>query len=43
MVYFDLAGCCYWNINYIMFQWLTVGLFSKCTKNVNINSDLWPE
>ena len=26
----------YWNVNYITFQWFTIGLFSKYTKNVNI-------
>ena len=25
---------CYRNVNYIMFQWFTKGLFSKYTKNV---------
>ena len=28
---------CYWNVNYITFQWFTIGFFSKYTKNVNIN------
>ena len=23
-------------VNYITFQWLTTGLFSKCTKNVTV-------
>ena len=25
----------YWNVNYITFQWSTVGLFNKYPKNVN--------
>ena len=31
-----MAQCNYWNVNYIAFQWLTIGFFSKYTKNVNI-------
>ena len=31
-----MAQCNYWKVNYITFQWFTVGLFSKYTKNVNI-------
>ena len=31
-----VTQCNYWNINYITFIWFTMGLFSKCTKNVNI-------
>ena len=31
-----MAQCNYWNVNYIMFQWFTIGLFSKYNKNVNI-------
>ena len=33
-----MAQCNYWNVNYITYQWFTIGLFifSKCTKNVNI-------
>ena len=29
-----MAQCNYWNVNYITFQWFTIGLFSKYTKNV---------
>ena len=28
-----MAGCCYWNVNHITFQWFTVGLLNS---NVNI-------
>ena len=31
-----MVQCNYWNVNYIKFQWFTIGLFSKYTKNVNI-------
>ena len=31
-----MPQCNYWNVNYIMFQWFTTGLFSKDTKNVNV-------
>ena len=27
--------CDDWNVNYITFQWFTIGLFSKYTENVN--------
>ena len=27
-----MAQCNYWNVNYITFQWFTIGLFSKYTK-----------
>ena len=30
--------CNYWNVNYITFQWFTIGLFSKYAKNVNISN-----
>ena len=28
-----MVGCCYWNVNHIMFQWFTVGLLNS---NVDI-------
>ena len=31
-----MAQCSYWNVNFITFQWFTLGLFSKYTKKVNI-------
>ena len=31
-----MAHCSYWNVNYVTFQWYTVGLLNKYTKNVNI-------
>ena len=30
-----MTQCFYWNVNCITFQWLTLGLFRKYTKNVN--------
>ena len=35
-----MARCCYWNVNYITFQWRRIELifsFIKYTKNVNID------
>ena len=32
-----VAQCYYWNVNYITFQWFTIGLFSKFTNKVNIH------
>ena len=31
-----VAQCKYWNGKYVTFQWFTIGLFCKYTKNVNI-------
>ena len=31
-----MVRCCYWNVNHITFQWFTIGILSKYTKNVNI-------
>ena len=31
-----MIQCNYWSINYVMFEWFIMGLFSKCTENVNI-------